>query len=87
MKKSVLFGLLVFTFLFTNCQQTKEKPLAPIDLKNALITINDCGVLYKGKRLPFGKPLPAWEKALGQQCSRPELGIFDRLGVGLTVVE
>jgi hypothetical protein len=59
----------------------KEKPLAPIDLKDALITIDDCGVLYKGKRLPFGKSLPEWEKALGQKSSRPELGMFDELGV------
>jgi hypothetical protein len=87
MKNSTVLGLLLSITFFTNCQQMKEKPLAPIDLKDALITIDDCGVLYKGKRLPFGKPLPEWEKALGQKCSRPELGMFDELGVGLTVVE
>ena len=81
MKKSVLFGLLVCTAFFTNCQQMKEKPLQPIDLKDALITIDDCGVLYKGKRLPFRKPLAEWEKVLGQKSSRPELGMFDELGV------
>ena len=87
MKNSTVLGLLLSITFFTNCQQMKEKPLQPIDLKDALITIDDCGVLYKGKRLPFGKPLPEWEKALEQKCSRPEVGIFDQLGIGISVLE
>ena len=87
MRKLLAQTLLLSITFFTNCQEMTETPLAAINLKEALITIDDCGVRYKGQRLPFGKPLPAWEKALGQKSSRPELGMFDELGVGLTVVE
>jgi len=87
MKKLLVITLSLCTTLFTNCQQMPNKDLATIDVKNALITIDDCGVLYKGKRLPFGRPLKEWEKALGQKSSRPEIGMFDNLGVGLSAIE
>lgn len=65
------------------------KPKEDIDLKveQTAIVVNDCGVTYKGKELPFGEPLEAWEKALGQKSSRPNFGMFDDLGVAVKIVE
>lgn len=83
MKKLLVITLSLCTTLFTNCQQKPDKELATLDLKNALITIDDCGVLYKGKRLPFGQPVAEWEKILGKRRTGSEYKVFDELGLGL----
>ncbi len=87
MKKQPIITLLLCTILFTSCQQMQKKEVTPVDLKDALITIDDCGILYKGKRLPFGKTFKEWEKVLGQKSSREKIGVFDELGLGLSVLD
>jgi len=83
MKNQFLVAILSLS-LFLNCQ-SKDKINSEVE--NAEFIVNDCGVSYKGKALPFGKPLEAWEKVLGQKSSRPDFGMFDDLGVAVKIVD
>lgn len=84
MKKLILTGILSCSLI--NCQM---KPNEKFDenLNQTAMVINECGVTYKGKQLPFGQPLEAWETALGQKSSRPDFGMFDDLGVAVKIVD
>jgi hypothetical protein len=85
MKKIILTGLLSILLLM-NCQM-KQKENNDMKLDQTPIVVNDCGVSYNGKQLPFGEPLESWEKALGEKSSRPNFGMFDDLGVAVKIVE
>ncbi|AIM37884.1 hypothetical protein KO02_15205 [Sphingobacterium sp. ML3W] len=74
----------MFCVGLTACQPKPQKTI-PLPIENALIKITDCGVTYSGKQLPFGENIEAWEKVLGQKSSRPLFGMFDDLGVAVSI--
>ena len=68
------FKRLVFLFclvnFFVQCQ--KMKTTKQIDMSQATIKVDSCGLYYKEHRLDLGTPLSDWEKILGKPSRKFE---------------
>lgn len=60
-----LVTFLAISILCLSCGQEKK-------MINTDFQITECSALYKGKPLPFGKPIEEWEKIFGK-VSRKQL--------------
>ncbi len=62
-KIKIIFSVLLFTILNFQCQNMKKEP---VDLSQAAIKIDSCGLSYNGKQLELGTSVNDWIKVLGQ---------------------
>ena len=59
----VYFLEFIFMTGMISCQNMKKET---IDVSQATIKIDSCGLSYKGKKLELGVPISEWEKILGK---------------------
>jgi hypothetical protein len=82
-------SLLLCVILTTHCQTKKMPPVdlrkvtVTIDISKADIIINDCGISYKGEKLPFGVSLSVLEKKYGKTRHTDWGNLIDDLGIGV----
>lgn len=83
MKKIKKLTVVLFlVILNTQCQDMKPKN--NINLSEATIKVDSCGLNYKGKRLDLGMPVSDWEKVLGKPNRNTNLGlVWDNLGIAI----
>jgi hypothetical protein len=67
--KRLIFLFCLVSF-FVQCQ--KMKTTKQIDISQATIKIDSCGLYYKGQRLDLGTQLSEWEKVLGKPSRKFE---------------
>lgn len=73
---------LVIVSLNASCQDMK--PQKKINLSEAIMKIDSCGLYYKGKRLDLGTPVSDWEKVLGKPSRNTNLAlVWDDLGIAI----
>ena len=80
MIKQLIVFLTLYT-VFLACTKTNSQQKMIIDFQ-----FSECEALYKGKPLPFGKPIAEWEKLFGQ-ASRVLIErtyIWDNLGIAVS---
>ena len=78
MKQLVIF--LAISVVCLSCGQEKKQMI------NTDFQITECSALYKGKPLPFGKPIEEWEKIFGKVSRKESFGrifIWDNLGISI----
>ncbi|KIA85459.1 DUF7738 domain-containing protein [Kaistella jeonii] len=77
MKITITFILLT---LLMSCTENKAQKK---EVSNAEFVLSDCGGSYKGKPLPFGRPIEEWEKLFGKPTRKQYNAVFiwDNLGV------
>ncbi len=76
-KVFVLFVLLVITI---QCQSMKKPK--PVDVSQAVIKVDSCGIYYKNQRLDLGDDYSKWEKVLGKYDRKTDLGyVWDDKGI------
>ncbi|AZI32952.1 DUF7738 domain-containing protein [Kaistella carnis] len=77
MKITITFILIT---LLMSCTENKAQKT---EVSNAEFSLSDCGGTYKGKPLPFGKPIEEWEKLFGKPTRKQYdvVFIWDNLGV------
>lgn len=63
-KIRIIIIVLFVAILNTHCQDMK--PQKKINISEATMKIDSCGLSYKGKRLDLGTPVSDWEKVLGK---------------------
>ena len=79
-KQLQIAGLIILLNLNIQCQN--RQTAKPIDLSQATIKVDSCGLSYKGKPLELGVPLKEWEKILGSYDRNTDLGkTWDKLGI------
>lgn len=87
-KIKIVFSLLLFTILNFQCQNMKKEA---VDLSQATIKIDSCGMSYKGSELQLGTSIDEWIKVLGQPDRKfiayleKDKGtyVWDKLGVAV----
>lgn len=62
-KIKTIFSLLLFTILNFQCQNMKKES---VDVSQALVKVDSCGMSYKGSELQLGTPVEDWIKVLGK---------------------
>ncbi len=73
--------IFVLSITFTACGQKKMKE---IELTNATIKIDSCGIYYQGKRLELGQTIKEWEEVLGKPSRSTSLGeVWDNIGIAV----
>ena len=75
-----LVTFLAISILCLSCGQEKKQMI------NTDFQITECSALYKGKPLPFGKPIEEWEKIFGKVSRKESFGrifIWDDLGISI----
>lgn len=77
MKQLVIF--LAISILCLSCGREKKQMI------NTDFQITECSALYKGKPLPFGKPIEEWEKIFGKVSRKKYecVYIWDDLGIAI----
>lgn len=81
-KLKMIIAVVSITVINTQCQNMKTKK--PIDVSQAVIKIDSCGLYYKGERLDLGMPLVEWEKVLGKPSRDTNLAfVWDNLGIAV----
>lgn len=80
MKKLIpLLALLLVSLI--QCQNMKKEN---IDVSQALIKIDSCGLSYKGQHLELGTPIEDWVKVLGKPSRDTDLAyVWDDLGIAI----
>lgn len=74
-----IFTLLIMSLI--QCQNMKKEPL---DLSEANIKIDSCGLSYKGEKLELGTPIENWIKVLGKPNREMNLAyVWDDLGIAI----
>lgn len=74
-------SIFVLSITFTACGQKKMKE---IELTNATIKIDSCGIYYQGKRLELGQTIKEWEEVLGKPSRSTSLGeVWDDIGIAV----
>lgn len=78
-KKNTIYFIFLL-FLLMSCTENKAQKK---DVPKADFSLSDCGGTYKGKPLPFGKPIEEWEKLFGKPTRKQYdvVFIWDNLGV------
>lgn len=80
-KIKIIFSVLLFTILNFQCQNMKKET---VDLSQAAIKIDSCGLSYKGKQLELGTPIEDWVKVLGKPSREMNLAyVWDDLGIAI----
>ena len=64
--KKILPLLIVLLFISIQCQNMKKQD---IDVSQAIIKVDSCGLSYKGQKLELGVPIAEWEKVLGKDLT------------------
>ncbi|QAR30765.1 hypothetical protein EQP59_05140 [Ornithobacterium rhinotracheale] len=55
-----------------------------IDVSQAIIKVDSCGLSYKGHKLELGVPISEWEKVLGKPSRDTDLAfVWDDLGIAI----
>ncbi|MDY3548859.1 hypothetical protein PG291_09625 [Riemerella anatipestifer] len=55
-----------------------------IDVSQAVIKVDSCGLSYKGQKLELGVPISEWEKVLGKPSRDTDLAfVWDDLGIAI----
>ncbi|NRS90785.1 hypothetical protein HNQ02_003732 [Flavobacterium sp. 7E] len=81
-KIRIIIIVLFVTILNTHCQDMK--PQKKINISEATMKIDSCGLYYKGKRLDLGTPVSDWEKVLGKPSRNTNLAlVWDDLGIAI----
>jgi len=59
----------IYPFVFNNIkyQYKNRRTEKKIDISQAVIKIDSCGLYYKGQYLELGIPVADWEKVLGKK--------------------
>jgi hypothetical protein len=81
MMKKIRTVIIVLFVSILNTQCQNMKPPKKINLKEAFIKIDSCGLYYKEKRLELGAPVSDWEKVLGKP-SRKFMAYHDEFNAG-----
>lgn len=80
-KFNITIVILLFILLNFQCQKMKRET---IDVSQAVIKIDSCGLSYKGKPLELGVPLSEWEKVLGKPNRDTDLAfVWDELAIAI----
>jgi len=80
MKKYLLLLIVLLTIL-VQCQNMKKEN---IDISEAVIRVDSCGLSYKGQKLQLGVPIAEWEKVLGKPNRDTDLAfVWDDLGIAV----
>lgn len=89
-KLKIITTLLFLTILNTQCQNKRAEK--NIDVSQAVIKIDSCGLYYKGQYLELGTPVADWVKILGKPSRifyvkneelNPGSFIWDDLGISI----
>jgi len=81
-KLKIITTLLFLTTLNTQCQNRRTEK--NIDVSQAVIKIDSCGLYYKGHRLDLGTPITEWKKVLGEPSRDTNLAfVWDDLGIAI----
>lgn len=72
---------IVLFLAILNIQCQDMKPQNKINLSEATIKVDSCGLYYKGQRLDLGTPVSDWEKVLGKP-NRKFLAYHDEFNAG-----
>ena len=76
------FLILTLVMNLMACQDSVERTNAKINTEHR-IEIDNCGVLYNGRRLEFGVPLELWEDIIGKSQGAHASDIWNDLGIGV----
>lgn len=80
-KIKIIFSVLLFSIINFQCQNMKKET---IDVSQAIVKIDSCGLTYKGKKLELGTPIEDWIKVLGKPSRDTELAyVWDDLGIAI----
>lgn len=79
--KKVFPLLIVLLTILIQCQNMKKQD---VDVSQAIIKVDSCGLSYKGQKLELGVPIAEWEKVLGKPSRDTDLAfVWDDLGIAI----